>query len=82
MSTIANINFIVYLIICGSAIFVGLDLKKGRSWLLGLYGFISGYLFGLLKSDTSGSLVMGALFAFVVIYGGATSYWHRQRFKK
>jgi hypothetical protein len=82
MSTIVNINFIVYLITCGSAIFVGLDLKKWRSWLLGLYGFISGYLFGLLKSDTSGGLVMGALFAFVIIYGGATSYWHRQRFKK
>jgi hypothetical protein len=82
MSTLVNTNFIVYLIICGIAIFVGLDLKKWRSWLVGLYGFICGFLYGLLKADISGGLVMGALFAFVVIYGGATSYWHRQRFKK
>ena len=80
MSAIVNTNFVVYLIVCGIAIFIGLDLKKWFSWLFGLYGFISGFLFGLLRSDIRGGLVMGALFAFVVIYGGATSYWHRGRF--
>jgi hypothetical protein len=82
MSAIVNANFVVYLIVCGAAIFVGLDLKRLSSWLFGLYGFISGFLFGLLKADASGGLLLGALFAFVVIYGGATSMWHRQRYKK
>ncbi len=82
MSTIINANFVVYLVVCGLAIFVGLDLKKWFSWLFGLYGFISGLLFGLLKADISGGLALGALFAFVVLYGGATSFWHRQRYKE
>ena len=81
MSTIVNANFVVYVIVCGISIFVGLDLKKWPSWLCGLYGFISGFLFGLSKADVPGGLQLGVLFAFVVIYGGATSHWHRQRFK-
>ena len=82
MSAIVNANFVVYLIVCGMAIFVGLDLKKWSSWLFGLYGFISGFLFGLSKADVPGGLGLGTLFAFVVMYGGATSFWHRQRYKK
>lgn len=82
MSAIINANFVVYLIVCGTAIFVGLDLKKSFTWLFGFYGFISGFLFGISKANISGGVVMGALFAFVILYGGATSYWHRQRFKK
>lgn len=82
MTEIVNANFVVYLIVSGMAIFLGLDLRKWFSWLFGLYGFISGFLFGLLKSDNSGGFTMGILFAFVVIYGGAMSHWHRKRFKK
>lgn len=81
MSTIVNLNFVIYLIVCGICIFVGLDLKKWYSWLCGLYGFISGFFFGLSKADVSGGLQLGLLFAFVLIYGGATSRWQRQRFK-
>lgn len=82
MSTVVNANFVIYLIVCGTAIFVGLDLKKWLSWLCGLYGFISGFLFGLLNAGTRGGLEMGALFAFVVLYGGAMTRFHRKRFTK
>ena len=82
MPLIFKIIFVSYIIVCGISIYVGLSLKKWWSWLIGLYGFASGLLFGLSKSsDISGGLALGMLFAFVVLYGGATSYWHRQRFK-
>lgn len=82
MLTMVNVNFFLYLIFCGIAIFVGLDLKKWFSWLFGLYGFITGFLFGVLKADVSGGLGLGILFAFVVMYGGTTSFVHRRRYKK
>ena len=74
MSAILNVNFVIYLIVCGTAIFIGIELKKWHSWLFGLYGFISGLLFGLAKADVAGGLGLGVLFAFVVMYGGATSF--------
>jgi len=81
MTTLIYANLFVYLIACGIGIFIGLDLKKWSSWLYGGYGFVSGFLVGLLKTDVYGGLGMGALFAFAVLYGGATSHWHRQRYK-
>ena len=81
METLVYANFFMYLIVCGISIFAGLDLKKWSSWLCGLYGLISGVLIGLSKADFSGGLQLGILFAFVVMYGGATSRWHRQRYK-
>ena len=82
METIIFGNFFVFLAICGYCIFVGLNPKKWSVWVNGFYGFISGFMFGLSKSDIQGGLALGALFAFVVIYGGVTSYWNRQRFKE
>ena len=92
MVTIISTNFLVFLIVLFICIFKGLDLKKWSSWLYGLYGFISGFLVGFLTSDggggyhlipsVTGSLQIGALFAFVIMYGGATSHWHRKRFAK
>jgi len=81
MPTIVNIIFVIYVVVCGIGIFIGLDLKKWKSWLYGLYGFVSGLLIGLSRADVSGGLTLGLLFTFVVLYGGATSHWHRQRFK-
>jgi hypothetical protein len=81
MNTLVNINFFVNLIVCGIGIFIGLDLKKWSSWLFGAYGFLSGLLVGLSRADVEGGLGMGILFAFVVMYGGATTRWHRQRYK-
>ena len=82
METIVFANFFVYLVVCGYCIFVGLNPKRWSSWLYGLYGFISGLILGLSKSDIQGGIELGLLFAFVVIYGSITSYWHKQRFKQ
>lgn len=82
METIVLGNVYVFIIVAGIGILIGLDLKKWRSWLYGIYGFLSGLLVGLLHADFSGGLTLGALFAFIVMYGGATSYLWRQRFKK
>lgn len=81
MLTLAYANLFIFLVVCGGCIFIGLDPRKWFSWLFGLYGFVSGFIFGLLKADTRGGIMLGALFALVVIYGGISSFWQRQRFK-
>jgi hypothetical protein len=82
MSMIVNANYVICMIVCGTAIFVGLDLKKWLSWLCGLYGFVSGFLIGLSNADIRGGLELGALFAFIVLYGGAMTRFHKKRFMK
>ena len=86
MQALIFANFFVFLIVSSVCIFTGLDLKKWSSWLLGLYGFLSGLLMGFLwpdgDLDVPSLLTVGALFAFIVLYGGATTHWHRQRFGK
>jgi hypothetical protein len=82
MTTISKIILFLYLIICATCVFIGLDLKKWFSWLFGILGFIGGFLIGLQITGARGGFTMGVLFAFMVLYGGATSYWHRQRFGK
>ena len=85
-------NLFVFLIVSAIATFRGLELRKRSSWLYGLYGFLSGFLIGFLRSDGAGGLQLdtnltlslqgGALFAFMVMYSGAMTRWHRQRFTK
>ncbi len=82
MKTIAMINFYILVIIGTTAVYVGLDLRKWHSWIIGLYGFVSGFLIGLLWVDTKGALITGGLFALGVLYGGATTRWHMQRDKE
>jgi hypothetical protein len=87
MATIILANFFVFIIVSSIATFKGLDLKKRSSWVYGLYGFISGFLIGFLRADDSGgyhfvtnltaSFQAGLIFAFVVLFGGATNRWHR-----
>lgn len=80
--TIAEIVLTIHVIIGGIVVFVGLDLKKWHSWLVGLYAFVVGFLFALsIWSSLSGALQLGALFAFAILYGGATTHWHRRRLK-
>jgi hypothetical protein len=79
METITIANVFIFLLVCGICVYFGLDLKKWSSWLFGLYGFRSGFLFGYTYGDMKGCLEVGALFAFMVMYGGTTSrsHWHR-----
>lgn len=88
MATIIIANVFVFLIVYFMVTFKGLDLKKWSSWLYGLYGFLTGFLSQdntgdlRLAVNLAGSLQVGALFAFIVIYTGAMNRWHRQRFMK
>lgn len=64
--------FMIFLVIAG---YTGLDLKKWSSWLYGIYGFLSGFLFGFLvfnddntldlSMNLTGSLQAGTLLAFL-----------------
>jgi hypothetical protein len=71
METIITVNIFVFLIVGGICVFIGLDLKKWSSWLLGLYGFLTGSLVGLLSPGESLSLDVGALLAIAVRRNGA-----------
>ena len=92
MTTIIFANFLVFIIISFIGAFKGLDLKKWSSWLYALYGFLSGFLLGFLRQDDNGdlklllnltgSLELGSIFAFAVMYAGVMNRWHRQRFTK
>jgi hypothetical protein len=73
--------FSLYAIVMFIGVIRGLDLKKWSSWLYGIFGFLCGFLVGFLMFDVRTGLEGGALSAFVVLYGGAMNYWHRQRFR-
>jgi hypothetical protein len=85
-------NFFLFLIVSGIGVLKGLDIKKRSSWLLALYGFLSGFLASFLRQDDYENLKfivdwklglqLGILFAFAVMYVGVTNRWHRQRFRK
>jgi len=75
-------NFLLCILVGSICVFFGLDLKKWTSWLLGLYAFLSGSLIGLLRSGEPLSFEVGAIFAFAVMYTGAMTYRHRQRYTK
>ena len=87
MTTIIFGNFFVFVIVGFIVTIKGLDLKKRSSWWFGLYGFISGFLIGFLRSDDIGgyqvitnltaSFQIGIVFAFVVLIGSATNRWYR-----
>jgi uncharacterized membrane protein len=59
--------------------YYGLDPRRWKSWLLGVYGFISGYYCGLYISNQTFGLLIGLLFIFIIMYSGAMSFYHRQR---
>jgi len=84
MEVVILVNFIIFALIGSIVVFNGLDLKKWSSWLLGVYGFFSGFLGGFLRSDVEKLMCikLGALFAFSVMFGGGITHWHKQRLKK
>jgi hypothetical protein len=82
MRTIAFANLLLFAVVFSIGILNGLDLKKWTSWLLVLYGFLSGLLVGFLREGGSLNLPGGILFACVVLYGGTMIRWQRQRYSK
>lgn len=91
MATLIEFNTLVFVIVSAICVFRGLDLKKTSSWLYGLYGFVSGFLSGFVRSDgnggyqlvtdMTGSLQSGIFFAFIILVGSAVIRWQRERFK-
>ena len=81
MESIILANTAIFVIIASVGAFIGFDLRKWSSWLLGLYGFISGSLIGFLERDTTLDYQLGVLFALVMMSAGAMNRWHRQRYK-
>jgi len=82
METTILANTFVFVILAFIGTVFGLDLKKLYSWLLGLYGFLSGSLIGLLRADGSLDFQLGVLLAFAVMFGGSLVYSYRQRYNK
>ncbi len=82
MKEIILFNSIVFLIVGGICIVIGLDLKNWQSWLVGLYGFITGWLFKFIVKDGSSSWQLGLMFAIMVMFGGAVMRQHRLYFRK
>jgi hypothetical protein len=82
MKTLIMILFYVFMLIGGISIYSGLDLKKSYSWLIVVYGFVIGFLMGLVWVDISTAITAGMLFAFLTLASGATVYWTRQRSKR
>jgi hypothetical protein len=77
----AVIIIFLALIGCVGAFFIGLDLKKWSNWLFSLCGLLIGLLAGLSRNDLYGGLSLGLLLTGLILYIGATNYWHRQRYK-
>lgn len=60
----------------------GLDLKKWRSWLIGVYGFLVGFWIGIVWSNINTAFIVGITFAFAPLYQGAINHWGREKSKK
>jgi hypothetical protein len=84
METIITVNIFVFLIMSAVCVFIGLDPKKWSSWLLGLYGFLTGFSFSFIRSDADmGSrLILGALCAYAVMAAGIMIYHTKQVYTK
>jgi hypothetical protein len=83
MKTIATVNAVIFGIVCAIAIYFGLDPKKWQTWLLGLYGFLSFFLVGIVGTGNFyESVKVGAIVTFALTFGGIITYWNRERAKK
>lgn len=80
MEIISIVNFFIFLIV-SLRIFWGIDIKDPRSWLIGIYGFFSGALIGVVFIDLRGGLKLGLLLFLGVMFTGMTIRMNRERFK-
>ena len=75
------VSLVVFIWIVLIASFQGLDLRKRASWLYGAYGFLCGLALGTaISGDFFASLNIGAIFAFMILFAGATMRWHNQKY--
>jgi hypothetical protein len=82
MKTIVIVNIVVFIIAVSIAMYIELNPKKWQTWLLGLYGFLSFLLLGLVgKAGLYESIMLGAVGVAMVV-GGIITYQNRERAKK
>lgn len=83
MKTVVIAVSLVTLFVIEYIAFQGLDLRKRSSWLYGAFGFLCGLALGfLLSGNLIEGLKGGALFAFLILSGGATMRRHKQRYNE
>jgi len=83
MKTIATVSGVVFAIVLGIAIYIGLDPKKWQTWFLSLYGFLTFFLVGIVGTGNVYEAVkVGAIVTFALIFGGIITFWNRERAKK
>ena len=83
MKTIATVNGVIFIIVYGIAIFLGVDPKKWRTWLLSLYGFLTFFLVGIAGTGNFyESVKVGIIATLAFTLGGIITYWNRERAKK
>jgi hypothetical protein len=78
MKTLFIVIFCIYLIVSSISMMIGLDLKKWYSWLVGVYGFLTGFLMSLVYSDTQTAIPLGLFFAFFTLTSAAVTYQNRK----
>lgn len=82
METMILANVVIFFIASFIGILIGLNPKKWVSWVLGIYGFLSGSLVGFVGEGSSPNWLVGAIFAFLVMYIGTMNYWQKQHYKE
>jgi len=83
METVATVNVVIFLIVYGIAVFIGIDPKKWQTWLLSLYGFLTYFLAGIVGTGNFyESVAVGVIVTFAFTFGGIITYWNRERAKK
>jgi hypothetical protein len=83
MKTIATVNGVIFTLVISIAVYLGLDPKKWQTWLLGLYGFLSFLLVGIVGTGNFYKAVaVGAIVTSALIFGGIVTFWNRERAKK
>lgn len=83
MKTIATANLVVFIIAMSIAMYIGLDPKKWRSWVLALYGFLTFYLVAIVGTgDFYKSVTASAIATIATMFSGITTFWTRERAKR
>jgi len=82
MKTAATVNLVIFLIVYGIAVFIGINPKKWQTWLLSLYGFLTFLLLGMAGTGNVYESIKAGAIGIALIFGGIITYWNRERAKK
>jgi uncharacterized membrane protein HdeD (DUF308 family) len=88
LEILVYISLLIFSLASLVGIVKGLDPKKWSSWLFGLLGFLVGFCIGFFREGANGNLIfeinikgslqLGAIFAFMIMFSGVVTRWQRQ----